>query len=215
MATAALVNSDIEIGRSIVAALTRASIPVTLYLWAFVPQIQEWQFIIATPLVDTKGPLAAYGEVNRALQKEGILDEIPTRRLFLKSPTDRVLRSLERQSRASAQEQFRVVNAPISGSFVEDVFVYTGSIHIVELHRGSPEGQPTFSLVYTPYAGAGGAAPSVRLKGNGQLRDFLRKRLHIDEDSVESTIRSLENEKKASIPHVELRPTELRTLGLA
>ena len=73
MATATLVNSDIEIGRQIVAALTRANLPVTFYLWAFVPQLQEWQFIVATPLVDSKGPLAAYSEVNKVCGKRGYL----------------------------------------------------------------------------------------------------------------------------------------------
>src|SRR6266571_2147285 len=100
VATATLVNSDIEIGRRIVGALTRAGIPVSIYLWAFVPQLEEWQFMIATPFVDTKGPLSAYGEVNKALQKEGIFEDTPLRRIFLKSPSDPVLKSLEKQSRA-------------------------------------------------------------------------------------------------------------------
>ena len=119
MATAALVNNDIEVGRRIVAALARAAIPVTIYLWAFIPQLQEWQFMIATPLVDTKGPLAAYGEVNKALQREHIFDDAPMKRIFLRSPNDRVLKSLERESRAVPHEAFRVVNEQIAGSFVE------------------------------------------------------------------------------------------------
>src|SRR5437868_5570376 len=107
MATATLVNSDIEIGRRIVAALTRASIPVTVYLWAFIPQLQEWQFMVATPLIDTKGPLAAYGEVNKALQREKVFEDVPSRRIFLKSPNDRTLKSLEKESKGIAQEAFR------------------------------------------------------------------------------------------------------------
>ena len=55
MATAALVNHDIELGRRIVAILTRASIPVTVYLWAFIPQLEEWQFIVATPSSTRRG----------------------------------------------------------------------------------------------------------------------------------------------------------------
>src|SRR5271168_752995 len=135
MATATLVNHDIEIGRLIVAALTRASIPVTVYLWAFIPQLQEWQFMVATPLVDTKGPLAAYGEVNRALQEEGIFEDVPLRRIFLKSPNDRTLKTLEKESRAVPQETFRVVNEQITGNFVEDAYVYSGSLDIAEFEN--------------------------------------------------------------------------------
>ena len=36
-------------------------------LWAYVPQIDEWQFLIATPLVDSRGPKAAYERVLQAL----------------------------------------------------------------------------------------------------------------------------------------------------
>ncbi len=141
MATATLVNKEIEVGRRIVAALTRASIPVTVYLWAFVPQLEEWQFMVATPLVDTKGPLAAYDEVNKALQREGIFDDLPVRRIFLESPNDRVLKALEKESRAIPDEAFRVVNEQIAGNFVEDVYVYSGAIDIQEsenIPRGSP-----------------------------------------------------------------------------
>lgn len=135
MATAALVSHDIEVGRRIVAALTRASIPVTVYLWAFIPQLQEWQFMIATPLVDTKGPRAAYGEVDRALQREGVLDEVPLRRIFLKSPNDKVLKSLEKESKAVPQETFRVINEQIGGNFVEDAAIPNVQLKHSELKR--------------------------------------------------------------------------------
>ena len=79
--------------------------------------------MVATPLVDAKGPLAAYGEVNKALQKEGVFDDAPLRRIFLRSPNDKVLRSLEKESKAVPQEAFRVVNEQIAGNFVEDAYV--------------------------------------------------------------------------------------------
>lgn len=215
MATATLVNSDIEIGRRIVAALTRASIPVTVYLWAFIPQLQEWQFIVATPLVDTKGPLAAYGEVNKALQKEGVFDDIPLRRIFLRSPSDRVLKSLEKDSRAVPQESFRVVNEPIAGNFVEDAYVYSGSIHIVQLgsSRGMCPGK--YSLIYTPYSGPGGAAPSLQMDGIESVRQFLLRKLRIYSSVVEAALDELSTKGSTSIPNVQLSHSELRRLGLA
>jgi hypothetical protein len=215
MATATLVNNDIEIGRRIVAALTRASIPVTVYLWAFIPQLQEWQFIVATPLVDTKGPLAAYGEVNRALQKEGVFEDIPLRRIFLRSPNDKVLKSLERESRAVPQESFRVVNEQIAGNFVEDAYVYSGSIHIVQLGNSRGVGPSKYSLIYTPYSGPGGAAPSLQLNAIENVRQFLLKRLRIYSTVVESALEELSTKGSTSIPNVQLSHSELRRLGLA
>ncbi|MGC1374291.1 MAG: hypothetical protein WA824_19295 [Candidatus Sulfotelmatobacter sp.] len=211
MATATLVNSDIEIGRRIVAALTRASVPVTVYLWAFIPQLQEWQFMIATPLVDTKGPLAAYGEVNRVLQREGVFDDVPLRRIFLKSPNDRVLKSLEKESRAIPREAFRVVNEQIAGSFVEDAYVYSGSIDIMEsanIPRGGAEN--TYFITYTPYSGPGDA--TVRVNGLGNLRQLLLSRLHISPDTVESTLKELYAKGGGLIPNVHLRAQDLKRL---
>lgn len=213
MATATLVNSDIETGRRIVEALTRERIPVTVYLWAFVPQLQEWQFIVATPLVDTKGPLAAYSEINKALQKEGLFDDVPSRRIFLKSPNDRVLRSLEKESRAVSRGAFRVVNEPIAGSFVEDAYLYTGSIHIVDMENAKGTVPNRFSVIYAPYSGAG-AVPSARLDGIESLRDFLTSRLHIDQYATAAALQELSTKGSASIPNVQLRNHDLRRLGL-
>ncbi len=214
MATAALVNNDIDIGRRIVAALTRAAIPVSVYLWAFIPQLQEWQFIIASSLVDAKGPLAAYAEVNKALQKAGVFDEAPLRRIFLRSPNDRILKSLERDSRSIPQESFKVVNAEIAGNFVEDAYVYSGSIHIVQL--GISKGPaPRYSLIYTPYSGTGGAAPSLQIDGIENVRQFLVKKLRIFSSVVESALEELTTKGSTSIPNVQLNHSELRRLGLA
>jgi hypothetical protein len=211
MATATLVSDDIEIGRRIVATLTRANIPVAVYLWAFVPELQEWQFIIATPLVDSKGPLAAYGEVNKVLRKEGLLGDSPLRRIFLRSPNDRALKLLQKESRTLPQEAFRVVNQQIAGTFVEDAYVYSGSIDITEsenIPRGTAPS--TYFVTYAPYSGPGDA--TVRVNGLDDLKGLLESKLHIPTDVVESTLRELSEKKRSSISNVQLRARELRRL---
>jgi hypothetical protein len=214
MAAAALVSHDIEVGRRIVATLTRASIPVTVYLWAFIPQLQEWQFIVATPLVDSKGPLDAYNEVNRALQRGGMVDDIALTTVFLRSPNDRVLKSLEKESRAVPHETFRVVNAPIAGNFVEDAYLYHGSIDILALTNPRGGVSDKYSVIYLPYSG-GGAAPSTQIDDTEKLRTFLEnKLLHLRRDIVESTLRELSEVGNASIANVQLRTQDLKRLGL-
>ncbi|HEX8815471.1 MAG TPA: hypothetical protein VF753_08220 [Terriglobales bacterium] len=212
MATATLVSEDIEIGRRIVAALTRANIPVTVYLWAFVPDLQEWQLMIATPLVDSKGPLAVYNEVNKVLHREPLFDKVT---VFLRSPNDRELKALQKESRTAPQESFRAVNEEIAGRFVEEAYLYAGSIHIVPLGNtrgGAPE---TYSVIYAPYSGPGGAAPSRKFDGIQNLKAFLMTELSIDRSSVESALTELSGGGSASIPNVQLRPHELRRLRLA
>jgi hypothetical protein len=208
MATAMLVNNDIEIGRRIVAALTRASIPVKVYLWAFVPQLEEWQFMVATPLVDTKGPLAAYAEVNKALRKERVFDDVPLRRIFLKSPNDPALKSLEKASRAVPHEDFRVVNEQIAGNLVEDAYVY-GSAIVVESKNIPKESPSAYYVTYTPYSGPG--EPTWIVTGLDHLRPLLSM-LHVNQNVLESTIAELSTRKTASIPNVRLRSQDLKRL---
>jgi len=170
--------------------------------------------MVATPLVDTKGPLSAYGEVNKALQKEGVFDDIPMRRIFLRSPNDKVLKSLERESRAVPQEAFRVVNEQIAGSFVEDAYLYHGSIDIIALTNARGAAPNRYSVIYLPYAGSG-AAPSRQIDGTENLGDFLEsKPLRLRRDVVESTIKELSESGSASISNVQLRTQDLKRLGL-
>jgi len=204
-----LVDKDIEIGRQIVASLTLAKIPVTVYLWAFVSE--EWLFIVATPLVDSKGPFAAYDEVNRALQKAGLPDEIVGQRIFLMSPNDRELKLLEKQSKTAPYEAIRSVNASIAGRFVEDAYLYSGSIYIEE-SENIPRGivPSTYCVTYTPYSGPG--VPPCAERGLEDLRKLLVSMLHISPDAVESALKELSAKRRASIPNVQLRARDLKRL---
>jgi hypothetical protein len=214
MATAALVDkSSIDLGRKVIAALSRAGIPVAVGLWAFTSEAEEWRLTIATPLVDELGPLAAYGKVRKALQRAGVEEEFPLRRVFLRSPKDRVLRSLQKESRALGtlgHEDYRLVNASIEGSFVEDAYLYTGFLDILrESQPGSA--REKYLVVYTP--GSGAAAPLVRVSELDQLRELLERKK--GREVTESALRELAEKGDTVIPNLQLRPSELKRLGLA
>jgi len=214
MATTALVDRDLDTGRRILGALAKAGIAVNVAFWAYIPQISEWQLFIATPLVDSKGQRSAYEQVLRTLQNQGIDGDLPWRRIFLRSPKDRVLKSLENQSKNYSSEAFRVLNLPIGDRFVEDAYIYTGSIHIVRLSK-SRDAEPKYSLIYTPYAGLGGAAPSRSIEGTENLRQFLSKKLLIDSIVIDTSLSELITTGNSSIPNVQLNHAELKRLGLA
>lgn len=204
MATTTLV--DLDIGRKIIVALAQGNIPISVAFWAYVPQIDEWQFFIATPLVDSKGPKAAYEQVLRTLHEAGMDPQFPWRRIFLRSPKDPVLRSLEKQTEIpdgsisiaefatiprgapSAYyvtydpypgETFRALNEPVGDRFVEDAYVY----------------------------GKTWIAP-----GLDGLRTLLSKFLHLSHEIVESAIQEVSAKKSASIPRVRLQPRDLRRM---
>jgi len=218
MATTALVDKNsIDLGRKVIAALSRSGIPVAVGLWAFASQSEEWQLTIATPLVDELGPLAAYGRVQKALQKTGIENEFPLRRIFLRSPKDRVLRLLQKESRALeslGHEDYRQVNASIEGSYVEEAYLYAGSIDILlmEEPRGGMGGK--YSVIYCPGSG-GSAVPDRRVQGLGELRNLLDRELGIRSEIVERAIRDLAETGNAAIPNVQLKYSKLKRLRLA
>jgi hypothetical protein len=215
MATAALVDRSIDLGRKIIAVLSRAGIPVTVGLWAYASDAEEWRLMIATPLVDDIGPLAAYKKVQKAVEKAGIESEFPLRRIFLKSPKDRTLRLLDHESRSLGREDYHSVNAPIEGSFVEDAYVYSGSLDILRVEPGRGKSIPLYQVMYFPYSEKGGSVKTVSLQGEEALREFVEQRVGIRREVVRRVLRELAEGALPTIPNVQLKRSELKRLDLA
>jgi len=206
MATSVLVNKDIEIGRQILYALANANVPVNVALWANTSESGEWQLFIATPLVDSEGPRAAYERVLQTLHDAGMDSLFPWHRIFLRSPKDPVLKSLEKQTEIPSgsieiteiasvprptpavyyvtfapysTETYRVLNESVGDRFIEDAYVY----------------------------GRMWAA-----RGLDGLRELLSKFLHLDRETVEAASDEVSANKRALIPNVQLRPNDLKRL---
>ena len=69
MARAALVDIDIDGGRSFIEALDAAGFPVTSAFWFFHEESEEWRLMVCTPVVDKEGPLKAYRSMHPVLAK--------------------------------------------------------------------------------------------------------------------------------------------------
>jgi hypothetical protein len=204
MATAALVDKDLDIGREILRALAKGRIEVTVAFWAYVPQSSEWQLFIATPLVDSKGPKAAYEEVLGTLHDAKMDSYLPWRKLFLRSPKDPVLKSLDKQKGLR------------------------GSIDIMEFEN--PRGSPSaYYVTYVPYSDetlrtfneavgdrfveeAYVYGKTWAVTGLDRLRELLSKFLHVKQDILESVVEGLSIRKSASIRDVQLQPRDLKRL---
>jgi hypothetical protein len=185
---ATLVRSDVDSLGRVMLALSRSRIPVTLCDLNYVPQLDEWQLVIATPWYDTRGPLEAFSKVVSALQNDGIYSAIPIRRVFVKSPEDPLVKALQETKTE-------------------------GAIHIADYgRRGNGS---LYSLVFSPFSGPGGAVPSVRISGPEQLRKFLEDRLHVGRSQVDEALRELKLKGNTFIPHVQLTKRQAKTLGLA
>lgn len=185
-----LVTSDIEIEGAVIAALSRAQIPVTAVDWNWVPQLDEWQLIVVTSLHDTKGPHQTYSRIIAALSDARIYQSVPIRRLFVKSPEDPIAKKLVQEIKTTGE----------------------GSIHIIR--DAMNDGRHQYAVVFAPYSGSGGAIPSVRLENDAKLRDFLAKRIGVASYLIDQAFSQLTTKGSASIFNVRLSLRRAKALKL-
>jgi hypothetical protein len=191
MDQATLVERDVDIGGRVLEALSRTQMPVSFSDWYYVPQLGEWQLVIATSWFDTKGPINAWSSFVDALKSAGIHEEVPTRRIFLKSPNDPLVKSLEDEARERAQ----------------------GFLHIGR--QFSSEGHPEYSVIFAPVSSRGGFVPSKQFSKREDLEKFLTGRLQIRKSAVSDAFFEVEKQGYASIFPVQPSLRELKKSGLA
>jgi len=192
MDKATLVTKDREILGRVLDALSRAKIPLSLADLNYDPEIGEWKFVIATSLYDTRGPLEAVSRVIKALQDAGIYQEVPLLRVSVLSADDSLVKSLKQELKDRTE----------------------GNILITDHAYQKPNHEKPYSVVFTPYAGRGGAVPARDITGLVELRKFLEERLHVRKTSIEEALLELARKGYALIPSVQLTNREAKRLGL-
>ncbi len=190
MDQAILVKGDRIMEAQVLEALDRVRLPVALCEWNYVPQLEEWQLIIATPWHDSKGPLTAYRAVVDALEKAGIYQRVPMRRVILKSPDDPLVKLLQQEARTQ----------------------WNGSVHVLR-HHGNGKAQE-YSLVFTPVTREG-AAPVRRFSTLDELKSFLTGDLCLNVNSLEVALDEMRRIGASSIYPVTLTTRQIKKLGLA
>lgn len=124
MVRTTLVKEWIEAGKKLTEALDEAKVQLVASLWFFDPDTNEWRLIIASPLVDKKGPLEAY----RAIQK--VLDGLQQEELSLSdisavSPNHDIVKLLRLAMKTSGGiSGIRFTRNRINDQFIEDSYIY-------------------------------------------------------------------------------------------
>jgi len=190
MDQAVLVRNDRIIEAQVLEALDRKPVPVTLCEWNYVPQLEEWQLIIATPWYDSKGPRTTYRAVVDALERAGIYQRVPMRRVFLKSPNDPLVKVLQQEPRTQ----------------------WDGFVHILR-HHGNAKAQD-YALVFTPVMREGFAAVQ-RFATLDDLKSFLAEDLRLNLNSFQGALDEMRRTGAGSIHPVTLTTRQIKKLGLA
>jgi hypothetical protein len=151
-----------------------------------VEQLDEAQLVIATPWYDSKGPRTAYSAVSDALVQAGVYEEIPMRRVYLKSPNDPLVKILEREAKEAPE----------------------GFLHLLRHKDGS------YSVVFAPLSGPGGPVPAKHFSGRHEAEEFLLNRLRLSPHKVEEAFLEVAQRGSGAIV-ARFTMSQLRRWGLA
>lgn len=120
----ALVTADFTSGLEFIRALDRSGLSISVALWLYSSEHEDWRFVLASRQLDLAGPSEAYGLVHDALAAEGIpLERTPV--LLILRMSDPFIRSLRRLfAKAKTVEGMRLGGQLIGDRFVPDALVY-------------------------------------------------------------------------------------------
>jgi hypothetical protein len=124
MDKATLVNVDIESGAEVLKSLDQANLKVSVALWLFSPDHEDWFLVLASPEFDKVGPREGYGLVHSALNAAGVpLERTPA--LMILRMNDSLIRGLRRIfGKTKSVNGMRLGGQMIGDRFIEDAYVY-------------------------------------------------------------------------------------------
>lgn len=126
MATATLVDYEIEEGKRLLDALNEAGLSIDSGLWIYDSEREFWQLMLTSPLCDTHGMLKAYEEILAVFHNVEPALKIDWTSLVAVSPQHELIEGL-RQLQCQFNLDFsgrRIVNNMVDRMLIEDAYVY-------------------------------------------------------------------------------------------
>jgi hypothetical protein len=124
MDKAALVSIDLQMGTEVLDILRRANLKVSVALWVYTSQYEEWRLVISGKAFDSLAIRAAYRLLHDTLDKGGMGIE-GTDSIMILRTSDPFIKALRRQfAKSKFVEGMRLNGQSIGDRFVEEGFVY-------------------------------------------------------------------------------------------
>jgi hypothetical protein len=130
MVKTVLVESDIEDGRRLLGEMDRPAtgttpISVSAALWLYTSESLEWRLLIATPLVEEKGPRAAYSVIQKVLRSLKPPVGLALQNISVVKPSDILIRSLRKAIQIGPRSNgVRFARNMVGGTYIEDSYIY-------------------------------------------------------------------------------------------
>lgn len=120
-----LVEKDIEAGRRLLEELDRQRVDITAAAWFFVADAERWRLLLASPIVDEKGPLAAYEVIQNTLTRMPETARPTFTDISAVSPSDRRVRAMAVAVKTGPGiHDVRFSRTVVGDMYVEDALVY-------------------------------------------------------------------------------------------
>jgi hypothetical protein len=120
-----LVNKNIEDGKKLIEALDKSDFRLDGALWFYFADSDEWRFLLASPLVDEKGPKEAYALIQSVLAQLQPSLRISLKHISVLSPKSELIQLLRRAIRTGPGiSEIRFTRNTINSKFIEDAFIY-------------------------------------------------------------------------------------------
>jgi hypothetical protein len=124
MVNASLVSPDIESGSEILGILDRARLKVSVVLWVYFPDYEDWRLVLSARQFDLLGQRKAYRLLHDSLDSAGFTIE-RTPPVMILPMTDSFIKMLRRSfGKAKSVEGMRLGGQMIGDRFIEDAYVY-------------------------------------------------------------------------------------------
>lgn len=121
---ATLTESDLSFGKKITEQLKTAKFSFKGTLWLYDEEADDWQLIVASDLVDTKGPRDTYLELAKAIANVSGSD-FQRLRITVVSPKSTLFAALRSVFAVAANvEGARLQNTTVGGVLVSDAYLY-------------------------------------------------------------------------------------------
>ncbi len=120
----ALVSSDLERGFEVLRALDKADLKLSVALWAYLPQYEDWRLVISARKLDGLDVRDAYGLVNESFNASGLpIEHTPS--VVILPNNDPFVKDLRRMfAKTRSVEGMRLGGRTIGGRFLEDAYIY-------------------------------------------------------------------------------------------
>ena len=119
-----MVSMDVSQGSELLETLEHANAKVSVALWVFLAEFEDWRLVISSRQFDTPDPRDAYRRLHDALSAAGVAAR-KTPPIIILPTNDPFVRNLRRIfGKAKSVEGMRLGGQIIGDRFVQDAYVY-------------------------------------------------------------------------------------------